>query len=220
MSDRLPASTDGFDPRTHYRQPAVARSYDRVRFGGVSGSLVHALERRMILRALGAAGGLRTVLDLPVGTGRLIPALREAGYEPIGADIASGMVARARDRVAGTPLIVADGDALPLRGDSVDAVVCLRLLPHLDQPARERLLREAARVARVEVVAVYQPHKLTMWYALRSIVLRQRLPRHYVSHDDIIEEAARCGLVVRASVPLLPAVFMERAFVFVHASPR
>lgn len=220
MSDRLPAAAEGFDPKAHYRQPEVAESYDRVRFRGLSGVLVHVLERRMVLRALRAAGDVHTVLDLPAGTGRLFPILRGAGYAPIGADIAPGMLARARGRAAGAPLFVADGDALPLRDGAVDAVVCLRLLPHLDREARERILREAARVARAGVVAVYQPHRISAWYVVRNTVLRQRLPRHYIDHNDILEEAARCGLAPRASFSLLPGVFMERAYVLVRRSPR
>lgn len=217
MSERRPAAARRFDARTHYRGDDVAAGYDRARFRGASGALVDWLERRLILRALRAAPASRTVLDMPVGTGRMLPILRAAGYAPSGADISEAMLLRAYPRAAGALLVAADGAALPVRDAAFDAVVSLRLFPHLDAPERMRLLREMARVTRYAVIPVYQPHRASVWYVARNMILRQRQPRHFVAHRDIVREAAACGLRLHASFALLPGVFMERAYVFVPA---
>lgn len=214
MSDRHPAAAESFDARTHYRDDAVARGYDDARFGGVSGRVVQALERRMILRALRVAGDVRTVIDLPAGTGRLIAPLREAGYDVIGGDISAEMLARAARRGPRTHLLQADGASLPLRDGAVDVVVSLRLFPHLPSDQRLALLSEMARVARVGVIAVYQPDRRSAWHLVRNVIQRKHLPRHFVSHGAIVREAADAGLGYRASFSLLPGVLMERAYVF------
>jgi SAM-dependent methyltransferase len=215
MSERHPAAAESFDARTHYRDDAVARGYDDARFGGLSGRILQALERRMILRALRVAGDVRSVIDLPAGTGRLIPPLQDAGYEVIGADISAEMLARAaRRRSRARRLLQADGASLPLRDGAVDAIVSLRLFPHLPPEQRIALLSEMARVARVGVVAVYQPDRRSAWHVLRNVVQRKHLPRHFVAHSAIVREAAGARLAYRASFSLLPGVFMERAYVF------
>ncbi len=219
MSKRHPASAESFDARTHYREESVARAYDDARFGGLTGRLVQKLERRLLLRALRAAGDVHSVIDLPAGTGRLLEPLGQAGYDVMGVDISAEMLRRARDRGVHAGLLQGDGAALPLRANAVDAIVSLRLFPHLPVEQRESLLREMGRVARVAVVAVYQPDRASAWHLLRNIVQRKHLPRHFVPHDRIIEEAIRSGLAYRASFPLLPGVLMERAYVFGHAQP-
>jgi len=203
-----------FDAARHYQVDAVADEYERVRFGHWRGAFVHARECRLILRALRAAGGVRTVLDLPAGTGRLQAALRRAGYHVVGADISAAMLRHAR--TSGDSVFVrADGRALPLRPNGVDAVVCLRLMSHLPEDVREAWLAEMARVARVALVVVYQPHKLSLWYLVRNRLQRQPLPRYYASPQALAEEFSRSGLKPVASFALLPGVFMERAYVLV-----
>ena len=214
MTEKHPSTAESFDARHYYEDDGVAADYERVRFGGLKGSVVYALERRLLLKALRMAGNINTVLDLPVGTGRLVEPLQQAGYEVLGADTSAAMLrhanARLKDNVA---LMRADGGALPLQDNSIDVVVCFRLLPHLPAEARQDLLKEMARVARVAIVAVYQPHRLSAWHFVRNRLQGKRLPRHYIPASELTSEFAKCGLEVRGSLGLLPGILMERAYV-------
>jgi ubiquinone/menaquinone biosynthesis C-methylase UbiE len=111
-------------------------------------------------------------------------------------------------------MLLADGARLPFRDQAVDAIISVRLFPHLPADQREALLHEMARVARVAVIAVYQPQRASAWFIVRNTIQRKRLPRHFVPHNDILREAERGGLTCHASFSLLRGVFMERAYVF------
>ncbi|WP_329073873.1 class I SAM-dependent methyltransferase [Streptomyces niveus] len=91
------------------------------------------------------------VLDAGCGTGRALPALRDAvGPQGtvLGADLTPEMLAAAvrggRDAVGA--LLLADVARLPLRTDCLDAVFAAGLIAHLPRPATN--LRELARVVR------------------------------------------------------------------------
>ncbi|MFD4651012.1 class I SAM-dependent methyltransferase [Streptomyces sp. NPDC058441] len=109
---------------------------------------------------LGLRAGDR-VLDAGCGTGRALPALRDA-VGPTGAvlgvDLTPAMLeaaARAgRDR-AGS-LMLADVTRLPVRSESLDAVFGSGLVAHLPQPQEN--LRELARVVRPGgLLALFHP---------------------------------------------------------------
>ena len=98
------------------------------------------------------------VLDPGCGTGWQAAGLRRAaaGVRVVGADLAAGMLGRAR--AAGAwPLLQADAGALPLAGGSVDLVVTRGLLHHLPDVAAA--LAEWRRVLRPDgaVVVVAEP---------------------------------------------------------------
>ncbi|TWF77655.1 methyltransferase family protein [Pseudonocardia hierapolitana] len=99
------------------------------------------LQARIVEHLL--AAGVTTVLDAGCGDGAL--AAGAAGYplEVIGLDAAVPMVAAAR---AHGPVVRGDIAALPVADASVDAVVMVNVLYHLDRPAVA--LREARRVLR------------------------------------------------------------------------
>ena len=92
------------------------------------------------------AGG--RVLDLGCGLGGYSRALAERGFEVRALDVVPDYVERARS--IGVDAELYDGDRLPLEDGSVDTVILLEVLEHLDDPAA--LLREARRVARTGVL--------------------------------------------------------------------
>lgn len=86
----------------------------------------------------------RSVLDLGCGLGGYSRALAERGFDVRALDVVPDYVERARS--IGVEAELYDGDTIPLRDGSVDTVMLLEVLEHLDDPAR--LLGEARRVAR------------------------------------------------------------------------
>lgn len=101
-----------------------------------------------------ADGGIRSgdrVLDVGCGTGRALPALREAVGERgavLGLDVTPQMlaVARAGGRARQATLVLADARHLPVATGAVDAILAAGLVSHL--PDRRAGLSELARVTR------------------------------------------------------------------------
>jgi SAM-dependent methyltransferase len=97
------------------------------------------LQARIVEHLL--AAGVTTVLDAGCGDGTLAVAAAACPLRVIGLDAAVPMVTAAR---AHGPVVRGDITALPLASGSVDAVVVVNVLYHLDEP--EVALREARRV--------------------------------------------------------------------------
>jgi ubiquinone/menaquinone biosynthesis C-methylase UbiE len=101
-----------------------------------------AWERRRAL-LLGEVRAGERVLDLGCGAGRFVAALRDAGADPVGVDLADGALERARRNVPGADLR-AMTDEIPLEDTSVDLVWCSEVLEHV--PDTAGLLSEVRRV--------------------------------------------------------------------------
>ncbi|MFD3658466.1 class I SAM-dependent methyltransferase [Streptomyces sp. NPDC058620] len=133
------------DDRTHVQDFFTVRASDwDSRFPDDGPAYTAAVD------ALGLSRG-DVVLDAGCGTGRALPALREAvGPEGtvLGADLTPAMLGAAvragRDRSGA--LLLTDVARLPLRSGALDAVFAAGLISHLAHPGPN--LRELARVVR------------------------------------------------------------------------
>jgi 2-polyprenyl-3-methyl-5-hydroxy-6-metoxy-1,4-benzoquinol methylase len=90
----------------------------------------------------------RSVLDLGCGLGGYSRALAERGFDVRALDVAPDYVERARS--IGVDAEVYDGERIPMEDGSVETVILLEVVEHLDDPGG--LLREARRVARGNVL--------------------------------------------------------------------
>jgi malonyl-CoA O-methyltransferase len=102
-----------------------------------------ALEQQVVLSLLPPLRGL-TVLDAGCGSGRYLRELHALGASPVGIDLSTAMLARARE--LSRQVARADIRALPIASASVDAIVCALALG--DVPVLEIALAELARVLR------------------------------------------------------------------------
>jgi SAM-dependent methyltransferase len=103
-------------------------------------------ERRRALLLSDARPGER-VLDLGCGAGRFVAALRDAGADPVGVELADAALERARRNVPGADLRLLEPDGtLPLEHASIDLVWCSEVLEHVADTAQ--VLLEARRVLR------------------------------------------------------------------------
>jgi len=88
------------------------------------------------------------VLDYGCGYGRTLAELKRAGYENvIGVDSSQGMLMRCRSALPLVNLVRNDGQVLPFRPQSIDAVLLFTLLTCLPQDDDQRAL--VAKVRRV-----------------------------------------------------------------------
>jgi SAM-dependent methyltransferase len=114
--------------------------------------------------ALGDVQGL-DVLELGCGAAQWAIALARVGARPVGLDVSHGQLRHARDAAATAgahvPLVLASGEAVPLRDQSVDVVFCDHGAMSFCEP--ERSLAEAARVLRPEGRLVFS-HSTPLLY--------------------------------------------------------
>lgn len=132
-------------------------------------------EYALIRRHLRHVGHSRAILELPCGGGRMTPAFAHATDFVIEADIAIGQIqyGRATSTLA-TPRawLTASAFHIPLRDDSVDGTICIRLAHHLPTHAeRDRLFHELMRVSRRFVIVTYFDH-----HSLKNLTHRMRHP--------------------------------------------
>lgn len=92
-----------------------------------------------------------SVLDIGCGTGALITALRERGYDAAGVDAAPNMVHQAT--AGGAPCAEGNAvDGLAFPDDSFDMVTMAYVAHGLEREKRLQLYREANRLARRQVL--------------------------------------------------------------------
>jgi SAM-dependent methyltransferase len=98
--------------------------------------------------------GVRSLLEVGVGTGRIARPLGDAGLRVTGVDASRGMLARARAK--GIPRLVR-GSAyhLPFLNSAFDGAIFVHVLHVLDDP--RRAIGEASRVGRLGAFALVRP---------------------------------------------------------------
>jgi SAM-dependent methyltransferase len=96
-----------------------------------------------LLDAAGVRAASR-LLDVACGPGYVSEAAAGRGAEPVGLDVAAGMVEQARARCPGFTFVVGDAQRLPFPDASFDAVTMNFGILHLSQP--ETAMAEAWRV--------------------------------------------------------------------------
>jgi SAM-dependent methyltransferase/uncharacterized membrane protein YbhN (UPF0104 family) len=101
------------------------------------------------LRAAGIRPGAR-LLDAGCGQGWYVAALRAAGYQVVGVDLAPGQIAAARALApGGSGFVAASVLALPFEDGSFDAAFAVNVLHHAgDRDAQDTALAEMSRAVR------------------------------------------------------------------------
>ncbi len=134
----------------------IRRSFDQISpvYDATRDPLAPATVAR-IARELRRAG-VRSILEIGVGTGRIARPLTDRGFEVTGADLSLGMLGRARKKHLNR-LVRASGYRLPFAPRSFDATLLVHVLHLLDRPGA--VLREAARVSRVGTFALVNPRR-------------------------------------------------------------
>ncbi len=199
-----------------YRDPKLVARYDE-RWRGLRGPGRDRRKQQAILRALAALPAVRSVLDVPAGTGRFSAFFSSLGLQYIGADASLAMLAEARRKHPRARFAALDLSRLPFADRSVDLVLCIRLM-HLvrDPELRAAFLREMARVARVGVIVDFrQRASLRAWlgHARHALGLRAKAPGA-LSHAQIRTELEAAGLEITAIVPVRRPAWVGDKVVF------
>ncbi len=193
---------DGYEyKKRFYQSDEVAADYDQHRFTTPERQRRNQREWQALTRALDRAGNIGTILDIPCGTGRFTGDLVQAGYTVIGGDISIPMMKQAKAKPAAADpkvlgFVQADAENLPLADDSVDCVMSIRFMHHVDSATRRRMLRDMGRVSRRWLIIDYR-HRYSIRWAIwrigRALGLTRK-PLDRVSSQGLRDEFSDAGL--------------------------
>jgi demethylmenaquinone methyltransferase / 2-methoxy-6-polyprenyl-1,4-benzoquinol methylase len=156
----LESLSGGELPVGEEKRVRVREMFDRIapRYDALNRIMSLGLDQRWRRRALEKihVGPGELVVDLACGTGDFCELVEARGARAVGVDFAREMLRQAAMRGLGFPKVQGDGEWLPFRTASVDAVTCgfaLRNFVSLDGVLREiaRILRPGGRFALVDV---------------------------------------------------------------------
>src|SRR5262249_52380702 len=171
------------------------------RFHTVNQLQLAALDR-LLAHAAAAGHAADRVLDLPCGTGRLLPGLATRATRIVGCDIALPMLLEAgkkapRTATGGTHLMAGNAEQLPFADGTFDAVVSCRFLRHVPRSMRVSLMREMGRVTCAWVIVdprwACHPRYLRE-FARGLLSLPWRLPNYGLTRRTLAAELAAAGL--------------------------
>jgi SAM-dependent methyltransferase len=182
----------------------AAPYYDRTRRLGED-----ALSR-LIPVVAAELSGAGPVIEVGVGTGRIALPLMRAGVDITGVDIAVEMLARLREKAAGSapPLAIADATRLPFADATFGGAIAAHVL-HLI-PRWKEAVTEISRVTRPGGVLIAsrggRSHSGDWWAAVRHEFFRVAGDRPWPPGMDRIEELDVEMRARGAAVRLLPEV--------------
>ncbi len=213
---------------------AQARRYFHKHRESLRRRLSHWQEERMIRRALKRAGDPKVVLDLPCGAGRFWPLLSEDPTRVLLAgDYSGGMLAVARrfqppELLERFALVQTSAFHVALADDSVDGIVCIRLLHHIgEREDRLRLLRELRRVTRKSLcISLWlddnrqgrRRRRLERARARGEVEYRHAFQDRFVQSPDTVEEEfVEAGFRIEARVRMLPGWSIWSTYVLIKS---
>ncbi|OGW79817.1 MAG: hypothetical protein A3G33_02910 [Omnitrophica bacterium RIFCSPLOWO2_12_FULL_44_17] len=145
-----------YKAKERYTDKNVATAYDEERFTSWVGQIAHKIESDALAYSVDRyfeKGG--SILDIPCGTGRLLPVLLNRGFLVTGGDISNEMIQVAQKKYGNATFKVVDAENLPFSDNAFDYVTSYRLMCHLPKDVRRKVLGEMVRVARKTVVVNY-----------------------------------------------------------------
>lgn len=155
-----------------------------------------ARDPKLVARLLARhAPRARIVLDVPAGNGRLAPAIDASGARWCGIDVSPQMLAAVPGEQAGR-CAVGRAERLPVRDGACDALVCCRLLHHVeDRAARRAVLAEFARVSRGPVlVSFWDRAAWPTWRRRLGLGRPGRDGRHATTRAELRADLEAAGL--------------------------
>ena len=113
--------------------------YEQSMFGTLGGKLVSNLELMNVIKFL-KADSSEIILDIGTGSGRIANAIiSKSNAEVIGIDVGPPVLQSTKTKkgsIANYKLVMAEGQHLPFRNNSFDAVTCIRTVKYFKDPIR------------------------------------------------------------------------------------
>lgn len=183
------------DKREYYKSAAVARDYEALRIATPSGRLTQEAEVSFLKSAFRRD---QRLLELACGTGRLLRALRQEGWQVAGVDGSAAMLeAGPEGKLA--DVFVGDVFDLPFPEASFDGAYCLRFTNHYGD--LRPFFSQCRRVLRPGACLVFDSMR---WSPLLWESRRWGGANHPVSDVQVRAWLAEAGFAVESVAPLFP----------------
>jgi len=147
-----------YEYKQKYKEANQADNYDQLfnlksfrdyfNIKKIFGLLVAKFEQKAVGSLLLAVGHIDVILDVPCGTGKLIPYLLNKNINVIGIDASAAMLSKIETRDKRLKLIEAEINKLPLDNDYVDLTICHRFLHRIPPENYELILKEIYKVSK------------------------------------------------------------------------
>ena len=166
----------------------TAAEYDQRRFMDPAGLAIHDAELRILRQAAAMSPAEGRFVEVGCGTGRLLCALHDMGYQVDGVDASTEMLATTAGKLAerGLPrrLCVAEGKYLPFADHTYHFAYSIRVLNQTGTPDYALgMVDEILRIVRpggyalIEFVSKYRPRLRTPGVALAPRQVTERAQR-------------------------------------------
>lgn len=180
--EKVPVN-DNYSAKSHY-QGDIAKLYLQNR----ENSLKWRKEQKIMDKLINALPSDSVVLDLPVGTGRLLPFYFNNNISVYGMDISKDMIEESRELHKNMnnikEFIEGNAEDIPLPDNSVDHVICLRLLNLVPMSVLRNIIGEFARVSRSGVILqVRVKSKLEIGSLLLKLLMDPRTNFNRIMHS-------------------------------------
>ena len=142
--------------KAYYSELKVVKGYEQLRFHNPGGQYVHQSESRVFVNYLSRCSDRETILDIPVGTGRMMPYIHMLGFTSVFlADYSLAMIEQCRANLLNNECNLTQQDiyktAYP--ENNFSAILCSRYFFHSD--AQDKLLIELSRILRPGGILVF-----------------------------------------------------------------
>jgi aminoglycoside phosphotransferase (APT) family kinase protein/2-polyprenyl-3-methyl-5-hydroxy-6-metoxy-1,4-benzoquinol methylase len=170
--------------------------YEKAMFGTLGGKILSSMEIQDVLKLLNAVPS-DLVLDVGTGSGRIAREIvAKANARVVGIDNRQAITSAKQNRgnLSNYELVVADGQHLPFRDSSFDAVICIRTLKYFQDYVRgiaemtrvlkpaESLIIDLSSVFGYEAILRHVTHSLSArdhhvfnFYKMKNLLKRQKL---------------------------------------------
>lgn len=175
-----------------YLNDTIAANYERRRFESIGGKALNAIELAAVQELI-APGHYQRVLELGCGTGRLTNfILDNYDFYVVSIDYSFSMLRKAVRGKKRVSFVAADALRLPLKQDSFDGCVSLRLCHHLDKDALFDLFSNLTHILKKDGTIIFNTTNIF------SLAILGAWTRFYKK-----KYAAQCFLNPRSMVSLL-----------------
>jgi 2-polyprenyl-3-methyl-5-hydroxy-6-metoxy-1,4-benzoquinol methylase len=99
-----------------------------------------------IIEILAKKNGIKSILDVGCGSGRLVKYLTEKGFTVFGIDPAPVAVKAAQKLCGKSKIKLASAEKMPFQRNTIDLITCISVIEHLHKKQTEKFLNECRRV--------------------------------------------------------------------------
>ena len=167
-------------------------TYEWLRFGKTKKARQRShREIGMVVDFLQSLPQNQVVLDAPSGMGRFCEIIREQGHIPIAVDSNSGRIKDTYNRLdPPIPAVHADIMNLPFLDNAFDAVICFRLLHHLNADLVMTVLQEISRISKHALITFYSQNT---WKFYRKHLTGKTPQGYYYRFNWILKASREAG---------------------------